>query len=291
MHRKFIVFCLAILLVFACSSTAFAKEFDRNQVGSISVTLVEQKQHEPIVGAELSVYHIATVVQDTDGKLIYDYTDAFQHLDCPLTDAALATKLDAFVSQHAIPSAKMTTNADGAATCAQLPLGLYFIKQTKAVDGFAPCTPFVVTVPTEQDGDYVYEVNATPKTEVEKLVSITIKKVWNTDKSTAAAKAVTVQLLKNGTVVKTATLNAQNNWQITYTNMPQSDAYSIKEENVPKGFTATYKRAGNVFTVTNTSTLIQTGQIIWPIPTLAISGLLFIAVGIALLQKKRKTYA
>jgi uncharacterized surface anchored protein len=115
--------------------------------------------------------------------------------------------------------------------------------------------------------------------------------VWNTDKSTAAAKAVTVQLLKNGTVVKTATLNAQNNWQITYTNMPQSDAYSIKEENVPKGFTATYKRAGNVFTVTNTSTLIQTGQIIWPIPTLAISGLLFIAVGIALLQKKRKTYA
>ncbi|MBQ5675169.1 MAG: hypothetical protein IIV45_08850, partial [Lachnospiraceae bacterium] len=30
--------------------------------------------------------------------------------------------------------------------CAELPLGLYFIKQTGAVEGFAPCTPFLVTV-------------------------------------------------------------------------------------------------------------------------------------------------
>ena len=115
--------------------------------------------------------------------------------------------------------------------------------------------------------------------------------MWNTDESTEAADSVTVQLLKNGNVVKTATLNAQNNWQVTYTDMPESDAYSIKEVNVPKGFTATYKQNGYTFTVTNTSTLIQTGQLTWPIPVLAISGMLLIAVGIALLQKKRKTNA
>jgi hypothetical protein len=105
------------------------------------------------------------------------------------------------------------------------------------------------------------------------------------------ADSVTVQLLKNGTVVKTATLNAQNNWQVTYTGMPESDAYSVNEVNVPKGFTATYKQNGYVFTVTNTSTLIQTGQLIWPIPVLAVSGMLFIAVGIVLLRNKRKTNA
>ena len=49
--------------------------------------------------------------------------------------------------------------------------------------------------------------------------------------------------------------------------------------------------ASNIFTVTNTSTLIQTGQLIWPIPVLAAGGMLFIAVGITLLQKKRKTNA
>jgi hypothetical protein len=159
------------------------------------------------------------------------------------------------------------------------------------VDGFAPCTPFVVTIPGTNADGYVYDVNASPKTGVARLTSITIKKVWNTDASTAAAESVTVQLLRNGIVVKTATLNAQNNWQVTYTGMPESDAYRIKEINVPKGFTATYQQKGYVFTVTNTSTLIQTGQLIWPIPVLAVGGMVFLAVGIMLLQKKRKVNA
>jgi hypothetical protein len=135
----------------------------------------------------------------------------------------------------------------------------------------------------------VYDVNASPKTEVARLTDITIRKVWNTDKSTEATKSVTIQLLRNGNVVKTATLNAQNNWQVTYSNMPESDAYSVREVDVPKGFTATYKQNGYVFTVTNTATLIQTGQVFWPIPVLAVGGMLFLAVGIMLLQKKRET--
>ena len=148
-----------------------------------------------------------------------------------------------------------------------------------------------MTVPGKSGDGFIYDVNASPKTEVAKLTSITIKKVWNTDASTEAADSVTVQLLKNGNVVKTATLNAQNNWQVTYTDVPEGDAYSIKEVNVPKGFTATYKKNDYVFTVTNSSTLIQTGQLMWPIPVFAISGMLLISLGIVLLQKKRKSNA
>lgn len=291
MSRKIIILCLTIVLISTCSYKVFAKEYNPNSTGSISVTLADKKQNIAIAGAELSVYYIATVLMDTDGNLIYDYTENFKQIDTDIGDTELATKLDAFVSQHSISSTKMTTNTDGTATCADLPLGLYFIKQTGAVEGFAPCTPFIVTVPNEKDGEYFYEVNASPKTEVEKLVSITIKKVWNTDKSTEATDDVTVQLFKNGNLVKTAILNAQNDWQITYSDMLESDAYSVKEINVPKGFTDTYKQEGNVFIVTNTSTLIQTGQLVWPIPVLAIGGMLLVAVGIILLQKKRKTNA
>lgn len=291
MSRKIIIFCLTILLISTCSYTVFAEEYNPNLTGSISVTLTDKKQSEAIVGAEVSLYYVATVIMDENGNLIYDYTNDFKQLDCAIDDAELATKLDAFVSHHNVPSTKIITNIDGAAMCNGLPLGLYFIKQTGAVEGFAPCTPFLVTVPNEKDGEYLYDVNASPKTEVARLVSITIKKVWNTDKSTEAADSVTVQLLRNGNVVKTAILNMQNNWQITYADMPESDTYSIKEVNIPKGFTATYKQEDYVFTVTNTSTLIQTGQLIWPIPVLAISGMLLIAVGIILLQKKRKTNA
>ena len=244
MSRKITTFCVTILLFLTNFYTVFAEEFDPSKIGSISVTLIEQKQNEPIVGAELSVYYVATAMLDADGNLIYDYTEDFKQLDTAIDDASLATKLDAFVSQHSVPSTKMATNSEGTALCNKLPLGLYFVKQTGAVEGFAPCTPFLVTVPNEKNGEYVYEVNASPKTEVARLTSITIKKVWNTDASTNAADSVTVQLLKNENVVKTATLNVQNNWQVTFTDMPESDAYSVKEVDIPKGFTATYKQSG-----------------------------------------------
>ena len=291
MNRKIISFCIIIVILLTSSYTVFAEEFDQSKTGSISVTLLDKKQQEPIVGAKLSVYFVSTVVMNADGNLIYDYTEDFKQFDTAIDDTTLATKLDAFVSQHSVPSIKITTNNEGTAFCKELPLGLYFVKQTGAVEGFAPCTPFIVTVPNETDDEYVYDVNASPKTEVSRLTSITIKKVWNTDKSTEATERVTVQLLKNGNVEKTVTLSAQNDWQVTCTDMPESDAYSIKEVDVPKGFTATYKQNGYVFTVTNTSTLIQTGQLIWPIPVLAVSGMLLIAAGIVLLQKKRKTNA
>jgi hypothetical protein len=291
MHRKIITLCVIVLLILTCSFTVLAEEIDLDKTGSISVTLTEKTQNESIVGAELSVYYVATVILDANGKLIYNYTEDFKQFDTALDDTALATKLDAFVSEHSLPSIKITTNAEGTALCDGLPLGLYFIKQTGAVEGFAPCTPFIVTVPDKNDGEYVYDVNASPKTEVLKLTSITIKKVWNTDKSTKTANSVTVQLLKDGKVIKTATLSKDNDWQITYNDMPESDAYTVEETDVIKGFISTVKQDGYVFTVINTSTLIQTGQLMWPIPVLAIGGMLLIAVGIIILQKKRKTNA
>ena len=291
MRRKMITLCVTALLILTCSLTVFAQDFDPEKTGAISVTLTEQHDKAPIVGAQLSVYYVATVYRNADGNLSYIYTDAFKNSGIDMTDPALASKLESFVLQHHVPSFHMTTDETGTATCKDLALGLYFIRQTGTAEGFAPCTPFTVTIPGMNADGYVYEVNASPKTEVARLTSITIKKVWNTDASTEATDRVTLQLLQNGNMVKTAILNKQNNWQVTYSGMPESDAYSIQEIDVPKGFTATYSKAGYVFTVTNTATLAQTGQLIWPIPVLAISGMLFIAAGIVLLQKKRKTNA
>ena len=104
MSRKIIIFCLTILLISTCSYTVFAEEYNPNLTGSISVTLTDKKQSEAIVGAELSLYYVATVIMDENGNLIYDYTNDFKQLDCAIDDAELATKLDAFVSHHNVPS-------------------------------------------------------------------------------------------------------------------------------------------------------------------------------------------
>ena len=287
MNRKILTLCMAALLLAACVLTVSAEEFDPGRAGSISVTLTEQSGEAPIVGAELSVYYIATVGINTDGNLNYIYTEEFVDADIAIDDPALASKLDVYLSENDAVAIELITDTEGKASCENLPLGLYFVRQTGAVEGYAPCTPFLVTVPVETEAGYEYAVNASPKTEVAKLTAITIKKVWNTDASATAADSVTVQLLRNDQVVETAVLNEANNWQITYTNMPQSDAYRIQEVDVPKGFTVTYKQNGYVFTVTNTATLAQTGQLVWPIPVLALAGVLLIALGSVLLQKKR----
>ena len=291
MGYKLLSLFLTVLLIITCVIAVSAEEFDPEKTGSVSVTLREQYEKTPIAGAQLSVYYIATVGINTDGNLNYIFAEEFAELDNAIDDPELAAKLDAYLSENEVPAIRVCTDENGTASCEALLPGLYLIRQTNTVEGFAPCTPFLVTVPFESNDGYVYEVNATPKTEVAKLTSITIKKVWNTDASTEAADSVTVQLLRNDNVVKTAILNAQNKWQVTYADMPESDAYSIQEVDVPQGFTATYSEAGYVFTVTNTSTLAQTGQLIWPIPVLAVSGMLFIAAGIMLLQKKRNTNA
>lgn len=286
MSRKILTIYVIALLLFTCTTNVFASGFDPRESGSISVTLTTQDK-TPIVGAQLSVYRIATVDINSYGQLNYTYTSDFEWCGIELDDPRLAQKIDAYISENEPSMAKLKTNAEGKAVCEDLPLGLYFVRQTGTVEGFAPYVPFIVTVPMDTDDGYVYNVNASPKTEVVKLTSITIKKVWNTDPSTKPAESVTVELLQNEKVVKTAILNAKNNWQITYDNMPESDAYTIREVGVPKGFTATYKQKDYLFTVTNTSTLAQTGQLMWPISVLAFIGVMLIATGTVLLQKKR----
>lgn len=291
MKSKIIALFIAVLLIVTCTNTAFAENIDSGKIGSVSVTLTDQKKNEPIVGAELSLYCVALIETDNNGNLSYSYIKDFAQFENSLGDSSLPADLDAFVPQYKGACVKQTTNEKGTVLFDGLSLGLYFVKQTGNVDGFAPCKSFLVTVPTKQGDGYIYEVDASPKTEVERLVDVTIRKVWNTDESAKASDSVTVQLLQNGNLIETAILNERNNWQITYANMPESDAYSVKEIDIPHGFTATYSQSKYVFTVTNTSTLIQTGQLVWPIPVLAICGMLFITVGTSLMQKKRKPNA
>lgn len=254
MRQKLITLSFIVCILLSCTTTVFAKELDLERKGSISVTLADPEDSTPIVGAKLAVYRIETIEGEESESLV----------------------------------ANGSTDVEGKVVFSDLPLGLYLVKQDGTVEGYAPCKPFYVSVPIEHDGDYVYDVDASPKTEIIKLTSIAIKKVWNTGKSTKIVDSVTVQLLREDSVVETVTLSDENNWMVTLENIPISDSYRIQEVNVPKGFTATYLQNGYEFTVTNTASLAQTGQLVWPIPVLAISGLFFLFTGVIILHKTRR---
>ena len=289
MRNKRIVVCMVLWLILIMPITVFAQTFDMKQTGSISVALTEQQV--PITGVELSVYYVAKAEQNSDGKLFYTYTDAFEACGAPLDDPTLCEKLDTFISDQVSLLYTQITDFNGEAVFSDLPLGLYLVKQTApAKNGFI-CAAFLVTVPYETAEGYIYDVDAMPKTDIGKITDITVKKVWNTDTKDKIPGSVTVWLLKNEDVIKTAVLTPDNDWQITFTDMPENDAYSVMEENVPEGFTATYEQNGYVFTVTNSASLPQTGQIVWPIPFLAAVGLLLMTVGTVLLRRSRSSHA
>lgn len=288
MKRKIFSVCLLAGLLVLLSLTVFARSFDADAVGSISIKLVDQASKRPVANAELSVYYVASVVRGDNNRSIYTYTADFETCGFSLDDPKLAAKLDGFVEAHRVHAQTVVTDEAGKAIVRDLPLGLYFVKQTAPAGNGVMCMPFLVTVPNETNGGYDYDVDARPKADVVETTKITIEKVWNVDETVEIARQVTVQLLRDGAVINTAVLSEENGWRVVYDNMPRSDAYSVVETQVPEGFTATYSQIGNYdFIVTNSASLIQTGQLVWPIPMLAVVGLFLLAVGVACVKRSR----
>ena len=119
---------------------------------------------------------------------------------------------------------------------------------------------------------------------------LTVKKVWSDEnnKRNFRPGGVTVTLYNGDQAVQKVTLGAWNNWTYTWTGLDGNGNWSVLETGIPKGYTPSYRREGNVVTITNTAALIQTGQLSWPIPVLGSLGALMILFGIATMRRKSK---
>ena len=67
-RNKFISLCLLVLLLATLPLTVMAKDFDYDRKGSISVTLAASNPAQPMAGAELSVYYIATMASTPQAR-------------------------------------------------------------------------------------------------------------------------------------------------------------------------------------------------------------------------------
>ena len=123
-----------------------------------------------------------------------------------------------------------------------------------------------------------------------------VHKNWKNDKAASRPTSVTVQLYNGEELYDSVTLNADNGWAYTWEKSEADDVYgdwSIKEV-VPKGYSASYYKTTDTDTgltkveITNTASLIQTGQLNWPIYVLGAAGIALIAFGAVMLLKKKK---
>lgn len=83
--------------------------------------------------------------------------------------------------------------------------------------------------------------------------SVFVIKKWEDDNNKKGLRpnSVTVQLIQNGTVYKTAQLNSSNNWNYRFDNLPNAK-YTVKEISAEGYYTSYSRTDGNVYAITNT---------------------------------------
>lgn len=291
--KKIKYFLIFIMLLSIGNSKVLANNSDHiidfNKKGKITIALNESIDSIPIEGAEITIYKVATATSENN-NLVFKYIDSIKNCDgdlSNLSDISLTSKIDKCIENIDLTPQINLTNELGIVEFNNLDLGLYLVKQTNKVEGYSNIDSFLVTIPKEIDNKWTYEINANPKTDIIRLMDITVEKKWDMVNNNTPNK-VTIQLLKKDEIIDTIILNKENNWTYTWKQIEASDEYSVKEINIPAGYTDTYRQVENKFIVTNTKTLVQTGQNIFLIELLSVTGLIFITIG--LIYNKRKNY-
>lgn len=119
-------------------------------------------------------------------------------------------------------------------------------------------------------------------------LDITVCKRWSGDDGKDRPDSVTVTLYNGDVAYDTVRLGAWNNWSHSWNDPNACGNWQVVETNIPKGYVPSYSVSGKHVTITNTRSLIQTGQLNWPIWVLGGAGLALVALGVVLLVMKRK---
>lgn len=285
--KRIKIILLSILMLYSTNIYALeGNTIDFNSKGSIEITLNEKTDNEKIEGAEILLYKVADAKSENH-NLMFEYIDELKSCNASLNDLETKSKseeIEKCINEN-IKSLKQITDINGTVKYNDLDLGLYLVKQNNIVEGFSKIDSFLVMIPKIVNNKWIYDIKSTPKTDIIRVIDINVKKVWNTSTSNTndsikLPRSIDVELLLNDKVIDTVKLSKDNNWSYTWEDLAKSEEYTIKEINVPKGYTPSYQKDNNTFIVTNTSTLVQTGQMLWIVMLLIITGITFIIISI-----------
>ena len=110
----------------------------------------------------------------------------------------------------------------------------------------------VITVNEILQEEIVFRNSYNPGGGGSTTVGVTAEKRWVLDDGGVRPDFVTVELLRNGDPTgRTAVLNAENGWSHRWTNLSDSYNWTVREVNVPDGFTVSYQQRGNTIIITN----------------------------------------
>jgi len=161
------VLCCLVLLC-ALPMMAFAQDVpDLTRTGSVSVTLTHKG--EPVTGGSFTLYRVADIAEN-DGNFFFRLVPALEGYGISLenlNDSRLAQRIADAAEDEGLQGDTLAVEVTGNVTFENLTLGLYLLVQEKACPGYNAVEPFLVAVPNRDKDAYLYDVDASPKVELE----------------------------------------------------------------------------------------------------------------------------
>lgn len=281
---KGIVLLIATALIcMLCGVTAFAATVpnlpDLDATGSISITMVDPTTKEAVPGGDLNLFKVG-VAHVEDGNYSWALSDEFAGAGADLSDLEdenlTATLVDYAVRTAVEPVQTVIIDENGKAKFAELPVALYMITQTNSALGYKTVMPFLVSLPMGNNKDgWTYDVDASPKVEIEAGTPTPTPTSTPTPTPTVTpTPPITVTPTPPTTTTPKPTVTPGKTITPKITITPRSTITPRATITPRTGVTTTVK-----------STLPKTGQLWWPVPILAVVGIVFIFVG---LRKRSK---
>ena len=276
---------LGLVLLAACALPAFATSANikltdghgNPNTGSIHVNLYDSTNNKALSGGELTVYRVAEV-QRKNGNLNFEYCGDFDGCAIELgdlTDSTLAGQLQEYLSDNAEGTVR-EVDANGNVNFDDLELGLYLVVQTKASKGYKPVNSFLVSLPMAEDGEWNYEVDASPKVGA-----------YTPEPETPPSPPDTPDKPDKPNTPDTPENPDNPDNPVSPGNPDNPVAPSTPDNPVAPGSPDNPVLPGHPDNPVMNG-LPQTGQLNWPIPVMAISGMLLFAFGWAT-DRKYKT--
>lgn len=265
----------ALTLLVWCAAPAFALEVvDLSRTGSIKVSLYDSETSEAVGGGTLTLYRVAKVQKD-NANLSFVYTNGFE--DCgvelgDLSEGELAGRLAEKIAATA-ESTTVEISDLGAAEFGDLEVGLYLVVQTTAAENYNVINPFLVSVPIQENGSYVYDVDALP------MVGTATKKTPEPPDTPDKPDTPDTPDKPEEENPNTPAAPGPDNPDGWVLGANGEKIYLNPEAPSPDN------PNGHVM---GAHGLPQTGQLNWPIPVLAVTGVVLVAAGIKLKKGTRK---
>lgn len=174
-RKRMITLLVALALLCAFTTTAFAHDVpDTEKTGTIKIVM-QTANGTTVPGGTLTIYRVGEVFED-DGNYSFiltgDFVNCGQSLE-DVTSVDLAGNLAGYATEKSLAGTTKTIAQDGSVAFEDVELGLYLLVQNTAASGYNKADPFLVSVPMMEEGVYIYDVDASPKVEVERAPETT----------------------------------------------------------------------------------------------------------------------